>query len=330
MRVSPPKKKSRLYASPPSTPPVPVQKEVLPVEFLNIQIPPRHCYLFLDFETLTTKNFDKIKITKKKNKKHSDTSDTVDLDLEQDLPEIKEVTGSDKLAPDLEKDEIIMIGCRSMTTRESGYHLFTTKALKTINNCSTHCCSNENQMLVEFCSFLTTINPSLILGYNLHNFDIPSIVKRCKKYNIRVNFKNLVPHFYVPLFFKRWVKDSPLGPFKTLDLYTVIKSAYTFKGGRALVNVVMNLFDMQQLFEYSLINNTVKQRIEKTKSSLKGRKKDPNAVLRALECSLVEESKLRQLETRDKELIHDFKALEKLKAIRTHWNGSIDQRTVLG
>ncbi|KAL0225302.1 hypothetical protein RCL1_003214 [Eukaryota sp. TZLM3-RCL] len=332
MRVSPPKKKSRLYASPPSTPAVPVQKEVLPVEFLNIQIPPGHCYLFLDIETLTTKNLDKVKITKKKKKKHADTSDTVDLDtdLEQDLPEIKEVTGSEKLAPDLEKDEIIMIGCRSMTTSESGYHLFTTKALKTINDCSIHCCINENQMLVEFCNFLTTINPSLILGYNLNNFDIPSIVERCKKYKICVNFRNLVPHFYVPPFFERWVKDSPLGPFKTLDLYTVIKSAYIFKGGRALENVVMKLFDMQQLFEYSLINNTVKQRIEKAKSSLKGRKKDPNAVLRALECSLVEESKLRQLETKDKELIHDFKALEKLKAIRTHWNGSIDQRTVLG
>ncbi|KAL0221905.1 hypothetical protein RCL1_001759 [Eukaryota sp. TZLM3-RCL] len=101
MRVSPPKKKSRLYASPP----VPVQKEALPVEFFNIQTPPAHCYLFIDIETLTTKNLDKIKITKKKKKKHADTSDTVDLDqdLEQDLPEIKEVTSSEKLAPDLER-----------------------------------------------------------------------------------------------------------------------------------------------------------------------------------------------------------------------------------
>ena len=69
------------------------------------------------------------------------------------------------------QDRIISIG---MKDNNQNYHLFTGQ--------------NEKEILQQSINFITAFKPKIIAGYNLFNFDLPFIIKRCNKYGINQPF----------------------------------------------------------------------------------------------------------------------------------------------
>ncbi|KAL0229539.1 hypothetical protein GEMRC1_014156 [Eukaryota sp. GEM-RC1] len=115
-----------------------------------------------------------------------------------------------------------------------------------IQDCSINGFSSETLMLINLIEFLKAMRPQLLIGYNCDKFTFPFLISRCNHLMIDVNFQFDGYTPYVPTWFKRWCKTSSFGPFHCLDLNSVLKSLYKFKGGRFLENVTQIMLEHDQ------------------------------------------------------------------------------------
>lgn len=94
-----------------------------------------------------------------------------------------ECAGRKGVFPDASMDPVIQIGC--MVTRQGEPAPFV-KTIFTLNICATIVGSHvqsfdsEVKMLESWADFLRTIDPDVIIGYNIANFDFPYLLDRAK------------------------------------------------------------------------------------------------------------------------------------------------------
>lgn len=94
-----------------------------------------------------------------------------------------ECAGRKGVFPDATIDPVIQIGC--MVTRQGESAPFV-KVIFTLNTCSTIVGSHvksfdsETKMLESWAEFVRTIDPDVVIGYNIANFDFPYLLDRAK------------------------------------------------------------------------------------------------------------------------------------------------------
>ncbi|KAL0233186.1 hypothetical protein GEMRC1_011931 [Eukaryota sp. GEM-RC1] len=270
-----------------------------PLQFLEAE----ELYFFLDIESLSAKELHTVKLPKTSEKK-----DAADDELDSEAKPISELSEEpDELKPDFENDSIIQIGIQLVNTfehplQESRSFLLTSKPVLTDDlNAEVLHFENEKEMLVEFIHLLKLEKPKLICGYNLNSFDLPFIIRRCQLLDVEINFLIKLGEGSVccPWFFQRWAKKSNLASIWSLDLYQLLRSTYTFPGGRSLENVVSYLFEGSRVQKLDLLSEDEKLRLT-TKYKSQGY-----------------------------EVLRNQTTLAKLKEIERLWNGSDEDRTSL-
>ncbi|CAO1617256.1 unnamed protein product [Parajaminaea phylloscopi] len=94
-----------------------------------------------------------------------------------------ECAGRKGVFPDAQIDPVIQIGC--MVTRQGESAPFI-KTIYTLNTCSTIVGSHvqsfdsEVKMLESWSQFVRTVDPDVVIGYNIANFDFPYLLDRAK------------------------------------------------------------------------------------------------------------------------------------------------------
>ena len=87
--------------------------------------------------------------------------------------------------PTLESDVIFQIG---MTTtikqKEKNILLSLSKKKFDLENIEVHLFEDECELLDYFCKFVKTVNPHILMGYNIFGFDIPYLKERCELHDI--------------------------------------------------------------------------------------------------------------------------------------------------
>ncbi|KAL0238294.1 hypothetical protein GEMRC1_012767 [Eukaryota sp. GEM-RC1] len=127
-----------------------------------------------------------------------------------------------------------------------------------IQDCSISGFSSETLMLINLIEFLKAMRPQLLIGYNCDKFTFPFLISRCNHLMIDVNFQFDGYTPYGPRWFKRWCKTSSFGPFHCLDLNSVLKSLYKFKGGRFLGSTRCWIYFEQKRITHLNINKLKK------------------------------------------------------------------------
>lgn len=94
-----------------------------------------------------------------------------------------ECAGRKGVFPDASVDPVIQIGC--MVTRQGESAPFV-KTIYTLNTCATIVGSHvqsfdsELEMLESWADFVRTVDPDVVIGYNIANFDFPYLLDRAK------------------------------------------------------------------------------------------------------------------------------------------------------
>lgn len=98
-----------------------------------------------------------------------------------------ECAGRKGIFPEAQIDPVIQIGC--IVTRQGESAPFI-KLIFTLNTCANIVGSvvssyqKEEDMLMGFRDFLATVDPDLIIGYNISQFDLPYLIDRAKTLKI--------------------------------------------------------------------------------------------------------------------------------------------------
>lgn len=128
-----------------------------------------------------------------------------DEEKEEDTKQIKKLTNKEfneiedalnkklsEFLPELEGDKIIQIGT---TVHKFGSDEIIYKKVITLNscdlidNCDVVSCKTEGELLITWKRFMNTLNPDIIIGYNIWGFDIEYIWDRSRELNINDRFR---------------------------------------------------------------------------------------------------------------------------------------------
>jgi DNA polymerase delta subunit 1 len=89
--------------------------------------------------------------------------------------------------PEAEQDPVIQIasvvtvqGARSSIVR----NVFTLGSCSSIVGADVRSCATEEEMLRAWAAFVRDVDPDVITGYNVQNFDIPYVLNRCRKLKV--------------------------------------------------------------------------------------------------------------------------------------------------
>lgn len=154
-----------------------------------------------------------------------------------------------RILPELKGDEIIQIGTTVHRFGErdvSGKYIFTLGTCDPIDGAEVHCFEDEGEMLVAWAKFLRTLDPDILLGYNIFGFDISYMHDRADELGCLDRFSKL----------GRIVLRSC--PFKTKNLSSAARGDNVMKyfdiEGRSTVDVMKVVQRDHKLDSYKLDN----------------------------------------------------------------------------
>ncbi|KAM0687236.1 DNA-directed DNA polymerase delta, partial [Conglomerata obtusa] len=106
------------------------------------------------------------------------------------LPKLKilsfdiECIGKGDAFPNAKEDPVIQIGntiCYSNTEEVVQKDIFCLKKCGLIPGANVHSFENENDLLLEWSKYFVRLDPDIITGYNIKNFDFPYLLERAEK-----------------------------------------------------------------------------------------------------------------------------------------------------
>ncbi|KRZ28416.1 DNA polymerase delta catalytic subunit [Trichinella pseudospiralis] len=99
-----------------------------------------------------------------------------------------ECAGRKGVFPEAEKDPVIQIANMVLTQGEKEpfvRNVFTLNSCAPIVGCQVISCDTEEKMLSEWASFVREVDPDIITGYNIQNFDLPYLIDRAQTLSVK-------------------------------------------------------------------------------------------------------------------------------------------------
>ncbi|MFT4326384.1 MAG: DNA polymerase domain-containing protein [Candidatus Woesearchaeota archaeon] len=137
------------------------------------------------------------------------------------------------------KNPILMISVISKNTQK----ILVAKGYPTKKD-FVECYQSEAEMLEAFVTLIKKINPDIISGYNIKNFDIPYILKRCEMYDIPCNIG--VDH--TQIIESKSKQKYTIEGIQIFDMFDFLKRIMrtSITGSLSLDNVSQTLLDAQK------------------------------------------------------------------------------------
>ncbi|KAF9649950.1 hypothetical protein BDM02DRAFT_3227677 [Thelephora ganbajun] len=152
-----------------------------------------------------------------------------------------ECAGRKGIFPEANQDPVIQIA--NMVTRQGESKPFV-RNIFTLNTCSNIAGSQvitfeeESKLLLEWSKFLQKVDPDMIIGYNISNFDLPYLMERAKHLKLadfpylgRLNTKTQTKdtHFSSKAYGQRDSKETPMEGRLQLDLLHFMQREYKLR-----------------------------------------------------------------------------------------------------
>ncbi|KRX57163.1 DNA polymerase delta catalytic subunit, partial [Trichinella sp. T9] len=153
------------------------------------------CWIELKPSAFTVRNLKKmsrcqieVDIDWKKLVIHSPEGDWSDIAPLRILSIDIECAGRKGVFPEAEKDPVIQIANMVLTQGEKEpfvRNVFTLNSCAPIVGCQVISCDTEEKMLSEWASFVREVDPDIITGYNIQNFDLPYLIDRAQTLSVK-------------------------------------------------------------------------------------------------------------------------------------------------
>ncbi|OUC49832.1 DNA polymerase [Trichinella nativa] len=153
------------------------------------------CWIELKPSAFTVRNLKKmsrcqieVDIDWKKLIIHSPEGDWSDIAPLRILSIDIECAGRKGVFPEAEKDPVIQIANMVLTQGEKEpfvRNVFTLNSCAPIVGCQVISCDTEEKMLSEWASFVREVDPDIITGYNIQNFDLPYLIDRAQTLSVK-------------------------------------------------------------------------------------------------------------------------------------------------
>ncbi|XP_064480973.1 DNA polymerase delta catalytic subunit-like isoform X2 [Ornithodoros turicata] len=98
-----------------------------------------------------------------------------------------ECAGRKGIFPEADKDSVIQIA--NMVVRQGNKdpfirNVFTLNTCAPIAGCNVLCFKREQEMLQKWADFVREVDPDIVTGYNIQNFDFPYLINRAKRLSV--------------------------------------------------------------------------------------------------------------------------------------------------
>ena len=120
-----------------------------------------------------------------------------------------------------EKDCVFQIGVsvRDENNKDADILFTLSKKKFILKNITIYCFQNEKKLLQAFIDFIIEWNPSIMIGYNIFNFDIPFLNTRCIRYGIDMSIIGMAKNRKAEYIEKEWKSSAySCQIFKFFDL----------------------------------------------------------------------------------------------------------------
>ena len=159
-----------------------------------------------------------------------------------------ECAGRKGVFPEAEKDHVIQIA--NYVTEQGSEkpfvrNIFTLRKCSSIVGAEVYCFEDEREMLKSWRDFVVQVDPDIVTGYNIANFDLPYLIKRCNHLKVKdATFLGKIKNK------RSKVKDATFSS----KAYGVRESKETTMEGRVTFDVLQVIHRDYKLTSYTLNN----------------------------------------------------------------------------